>query len=222
MHLTKVFFVGMIISFIGTLSPSPLNLSVMQISVHEGVRLSMYFSVGTILSELIYVRICLVGVHWIQNQKVIIKWLEWITFLLVLALAVGSFMAASKNHATQNIILDNHINRFLFGVIMSGLTPMHIPFWIGWSTVLFSKKILSHRNSDYYIYMIGIGLGTFFANWLYIYSGKYVVKLLNDNHSILNYVIGAVFAITAVIILIKILWHKDVSEKLETIEERSI
>ncbi len=216
MHIIKVFFCGMIISFIGTLSPSPLNLSAMQISVHEGLRGAMCFSAGTILSELIYVRICLVGVHWLQNQKIIIKWLEWITFLLVLALAIGSFIAASENHPAQNVILDNHINRFLLGVIMSALTPMHIPFWIGWSTVLFSKKILNHQNSDYYIYMIGIGLGTFFANWLYIYSGKYLVKLLNDNHSILNYVIGGVFAVTALIILIKILLHKDVS-KIENI-----
>lgn len=218
MHLIKVFFAGMIISFMGTLSPSPLNLSAMQISVHEGVRFAMYFSAGTILSELIYVRLCVVGVHWLQHQKVVIKWLEWITFLLVLALAIGSFVAASKNHPAQNIILDNHINRFLFGVIMSALTPMHIPFWIGWSTALFSKKILSHKNSDYYFYMTGIGLGTFFANWLYIASGKDVVKLLNDNHSILNYTIGGVFAITAGIVLIKILWHKDVSQKLESIK----
>src|SRR5665213_4059904 len=98
MRFAKVFFGGMIISFVGTLSPSPLNLTAMQISVHESIRLAMYFSLGTILSEIIYVRLCLVGVHWLQRQKVLFRWLEWITFALIVALAIGSFIAASKAH----------------------------------------------------------------------------------------------------------------------------
>ncbi|MDQ2719919.1 MAG: LysE family transporter [Bacteroidota bacterium] len=214
MQLAKVFFWGTIISFFGTLSPSPLNLTAMQISVHESIRIAMYFSLGTILSEIIYVRLCLVGVNWLQKQKTLFKWLEWITFALILALAIGSFIAASKAHPTQNVILDNNINRFLLGMIMSALTPMHIPFWIGWSTVLFTKKILKANNTNYYIYIAGAAVGTFLANWLYIYSGKYIVETLNTNQSLLNRLLGGVFAITALVLLVKILWHKDTADKM--------
>lgn len=220
MNLVKVFFVGMLISLVGTLSPSPLNLTAMQISVHESVRLAMYFSLGTILSEIIYVRLCLVGVHWMQKQKKLFKWLEWVTFALIVALAIGSFIAASKAHPAQNVVLDNNLNRFLLGVIMSALTPMHIPFWLGWSTVLFTKKILKANNTNYYIYIIGIGIGTFLANCLYIYSGKYIVTILNSNQNRLNLLLGVIFSITALIVLAKILWHKDAVDKLATIGER--
>ena len=219
MNLIKVCFLGFLISFIGTLSPSPLNLTAMQISVHESVRLAMNYSLGTILSEIIYVRLCLVGVHWMQKQKRLFKWLEWITFVLIVALAVGSFIAASKAHPAQNVVLDNNINRFLLGVIMSALTPMHIPFWLGWSTVLFTKKILKANNTNYYIYIIGIGIGTFLANCLYIYSGKYIVTILNSNQNRLNLLLGVIFAITALIVLARILWHTDAVDKLATIGE---
>ncbi len=224
MRFVKVFFVGMIISFIGTITPSPLNLTAMQISIHESIRVANYFSLGTILSELVYVRLCLVGVSWIRKQKILFRWLEWITFALIVALSIGSFIAAAKSHAAQNVILDNNLNRFLLGMIMSALTPMHIPFWIGWSTVLFSKKILKTDNLNYYIYIIGIGIGTFLGNCLYIFSGKYIVELLNTNPTILNRLIGLILAITALILLVKILWHKDDAGKLATLgkKEKSI
>ena len=41
----------------------------MQISVHESVTMAMNFSLGTIVSEIIYVRLCLVGVTWLRRQK---------------------------------------------------------------------------------------------------------------------------------------------------------
>ncbi|MDQ6842748.1 MAG: LysE family transporter [Bacteroidota bacterium] len=204
----------MIISFLGTLVPSPLNITAMQISVHETISIAMYFSLGTIFIELIYVRLCLIGVNWLGKQKKLFRWFEWITFALILALSIGSFIAASKTHASQNVILDNNINRFLLGMFMSAITPMHIPFWIGWSTILFTKKILKADNSIYYIYIIGIGIGTFSANCFFIFGGKYIVQLLNTNQRIFNLVIGGIFAITAIIQLVKILWYKDDADKL--------
>lgn len=216
MQFVKVFFWGMVISFLGTLPPSPLNITAMQISVHESIAIAMYFSLGTILTEIIYVRLCLVGVNWLRKQKILFRWFDWITFALILALSIGSFIAASKTHASQNVILDNNINRFLLGMLMSAITPMHIPFWIGWSTILFTKKILKADNITYYIYIIGIGIGTFLANCLFIFGGKYIVDLLNTNQRIFNLVIGGIFAITAIIQLVKILWHKDDADKLAT------
>ena len=99
-------------------------------------------------------------------------------------------------------------------MLMGAMTPMHIPFWIGWSTILFTKKILKADNLTYYIYIIGIGIGTFLANCLFIFGGKYIVDLLNTNQRIFNLVIGGIFAIIAIIQLVKILWYKDDSDKL--------
>ncbi len=53
------------------------------------------------------------------------------------------------------------------------------------------------------------------GNCVFIFGGKYLVDKLNANQNILNYVIGGIFAITAIIQLIKIITHKDAAEKLE-------
>jgi threonine/homoserine/homoserine lactone efflux protein len=216
MALVKVFFWGMIISFLGTLPLSTLNVAAMQISVQESIRNAMYFSLGTILTEVVYVRIALIGINWIKKQKNIFRWLEWLTFVIVLLLAIGSFIAATKIHESKNVVLNNHMNRFVLGMLLSAITPTHIPFWFGWSTVLFTKKILQPEKSFYNFYIVGTAIGTFIANCIFIFGGKYLFEKLNTSQQTLNWIIGGIFLLTAILQLIRILLHKDVAEKLST------
>ena len=218
MGLVKVFFWGMLVSFLGSLPLGTLNVAAMQISVQESIQNAIYFSLGSLFVEMIYVRISLVGINWIRKQKKLFRWMEWITLAIVLALAAGSFIAAMEPHHAKNVMLNNNINRFLLGVMLSAISPMQIPFWFGWSTILFTKNILKPQNSYYNLYIVGIGLGTLMGNCVFIFGGKFIVQRLNTNQSLLNWIIGGIFAITALILLIKILLHKDASKKIENME----
>ena len=215
MRLVKVFFWGMMVSFLGSLPLGTLNVAAMQISVQESIRNAIYFSLGSLLVEMIYVRISLVGINWIRKQKKLFRWMEWITLAIVVALAVGSFVAAMQPHHAKNVMLNNNINRFLLGVMLSAISPMQIPFWFGWSTILFTKNILQPKNSFYNFYIVGIGLGTLFGNFVFIFGGKWIVGMLNGNQSLMNWIIGGIFAATAIIFLIKILLHKDGLKKIQ-------
>jgi len=215
MGLVKVFFWGMMVSFLGSLPLGTLNVAAMQISVQESITNAVYFSLGSLLTEMIYVRISLVGINWIRKQKVLFKWMEWITLGIVLALATGSFIAATHEHHAKNVILNNDMHRFILGLLLSAISPMQIPFWFGWSTVLFAKNILKPKNSFYNLYIIGIGLGTLMGNCVFIFGGKYIVEKLNANQNILNWVIGGIFALTAIIQFVRILLHKDAVEKIQ-------
>lgn len=214
MGLVKVFFWGMIVSFLGTLPLGTLNVAAMQVSLAEGVKQAIYFSAGCIVIEMIYVRISLVGINWIRKQKKLFQWLEWITLGIVVALAAGSFIAASKAHPVKNVMLNNDMNRFWLGFMLASVAPMQIPFWFGWSTILFTKKILQPNNKYYNLYITGIGLGSMMGNFVFIFGGKYIVEKLNANQNLMNWVIGGIFTLTAVIQLLKILLHKDAAEKI--------
>ena len=215
MPLVKVFFWGMILSFLGTIPLGTLNVAAMQISVQESVQNAILFSLGSLSVEMVYVRISLVGINWVRKQKKIFRWMEWITLGIVVALAVGSFVAAMQPHHAKNVMLNNNINRFLLGAMLSAISPMQIPFWFGWSTVLFTKNILLPKNSFYNIYIVGIGLGTLLGNCVFIFGGKWIVQKLHGNQNLMNWIIGGIFAVTAVIFLIKILLHKDGMKKIE-------
>jgi hypothetical protein len=202
------------ISFLGSLPLGTLNIAAMQIGIQESLLNAFYFSIGSLLVEMVYVRISLLGIDWVRKQEKLLKVMEWITLAIIIALAVGSFLAASKSgNANKNVLLQNNMHRFLLGMFMCAINPVQIPFWFGWSTVLFTKKILEPKNVQYNSYIIGIGLGTLLGNAVFIFGGKWLVQRIANSQQYLNWVIGGIFALTAVIQLIKMLMHKDAISK---------
>ena len=210
----------MMVSFLGSLPLGTLNIAAMQISITDGVMAAILFSAGSLLAEIIYVRISLVAMDWIRKQEKILKVLEWITLVIVLALAVASFYAASHPSVSKNAILDSPMPKFILGFVMSALNPVQIPFWFGWSTVLFTKKVLLPRNDHYNTYIIGIGIGTFIGNCVFIFGGRLVADKISNNQDILNWVIGGIFALTALFQLWRIARKKDSINKMVQEEEK--
>ena len=210
MKLLRIFLTALGISFLGTLPLGSLNIAAMQISASDGIWPAIKFSLGALTVEVIYVRVSLVAMDWVRKRKKLFKALEWLTVLVIAALAVSSFIAAADPHVHKNVILSNTLPRFYLGVMMSAMNPVQIPFWFGWSTVLFTKKILEVNQTQFNLYILGIGVGTFIGNLIFILGGRLIVDHLNTKQHVLNYIIGGIFAITAGLLLIKMLKRKDV------------
>jgi len=197
--LIRIFFTGMLVSFLGSLPLGTLNIAAMQIAITDGVAAAMFFSMGSLLVEVIYVRLSLVAMDWVRRQEKLLKALEWVTLVIVLALAASSFYAAMNPTVNENVILSSTLPRWLLGIVMSAVNPVQIPFWFGWSTILFTKNILQPRRDHYNVYILGIGLGTFAGNCIFIFGGLMIANRINNNQHVLNWVIGGIFALTAVI-----------------------
>jgi threonine/homoserine/homoserine lactone efflux protein len=224
--LGRIALTGLFISFLGTLPLGTLNVAAMQISVTDGIVPAIYFVLGAMVVEIIYVRVSLVAMEWVRKHEKLFTWLEWLSLAMIVALAVTTFLAASNPGGSgKNVILSNTMHRFWLGVSMSAINPVQIPFWFGWSTVLVTKGVLLPRTSHYNFYITGIGIGTLIGNAVFIFGGRLIVDELNANQNVMNWIIGSVFTITAVILFIKMIRRKKqpskiVSEKSEkTIEE---
>ncbi len=212
----------MLVSFLGSLPLGTLNVAAMQISVTDGIRAAMLFSLGSLTAEIVYVRLSLVAMDWVRKQEKIFKILEWVTLVIVIALAVSSFYAALHPSETKNAILSRStLPHYILGLGMSAVNPVQIPFWFGWSTILFTKKILLPRQDHYNIYIIGIGLGTFLGNCVFIFGGQLIANKISNNQHILSWVIGSIFAITAIVQLWRIFKKKDAVHRMEHPEEET-
>lgn len=217
--LVRIFFTGMLISFLGSLPLGTLNVAAMQISISDGFYPAFLFSSGSLLAEVIYVRLSLIAMDWIRKQQRLFKILEWATLAIVLALAISSFYAATHPSVHKNVILSSTLNRFVLGFAMCAINPVQIPFWFGWSTVLYTKKVLLPKNNHYNMYILGIGLGTLFGNFVFIFGGQLIASKINSNQNILNWIIGGIFALTALIQLYKIFRKKDLTHQIKHPEE---
>jgi threonine/homoserine/homoserine lactone efflux protein len=215
----KIFFIGMLISFLGSLPLGTLNIAAMQISISDGVIMALQFSLGSLLAEMIYVRLSLVAMDWVRKREFLFKMLEWITLAIVLLLAASSFYAAMSPSVKENVVLSSSLPKILLGFVMSAVSPAQIPFWFGWSTVLLTKKILLPVNKHYNFYIIGIGLGTLIGNCVFIFGGRIVAGELQNSEHIINWVIGGIFVITAIIQIWKMTKKKSAVHRMEHPEE---
>ena len=148
MRLTKIFFIGMLISFLGSLPLGTLNVAAMQISISDSAIQALQFALGSLLAEMIYVRLSLVAMDWVRKREFLFKMLEWITLAIVLILAASSFYAAMSPTEKENVVLSSSLPKILLGFVMIAVRHDQIPFWFGWITVLLTKKILLPVNRN--------------------------------------------------------------------------
>ena len=92
-----IFLWGLFISFLGSLPLGTLNVAAMQIGIQESIKNALFFSAGSLLVEMVYVRLSLVGIDWVRKQVKLMKAMGWITLGIIVALAIGSFIAAAND-----------------------------------------------------------------------------------------------------------------------------
>jgi threonine/homoserine/homoserine lactone efflux protein len=204
-HLLKIFFWGMIMSFLGSLPLGTLNVTVVNITMKEGIRAALVFSFGSMVAEVTMVRLGLIGMTWVYRHHKIFRFFEWVTILLLLILSIASFVAAIKKSGIGSALPPVTQHPFWLGGLLSVTNPLHYIFWFGWSTVLISKNILLARSWDYNWYVAGIGLGTIAGFAVFIYGENYLVNTLKANEDALNWIIGITLFITVFIQLYKTL-----------------
>jgi uncharacterized membrane protein YdjX (TVP38/TMEM64 family) len=95
---------------------------------------------------------------------------------------------------------------------------MQIPFWFGWSTVLFSKGILQADGQQFNWYSVGIGIGTLIGLAVFVAGGQLLLHNMQRHMSIVQYCIAGIFAITACVFLYKIVYNKGAAAALQAKE----
>jgi len=204
-RFAKIFFWGMLISFAGSLPLGSMNVASIQITVRDGANAALIYSLGSMVVELIYVRIIVEAMAWVYKQAKVFRLLGWITIIILLSMSIASFTAATRMSGLGSALPEFSKNHFLYGALLSAINPLHFIFWFGWSTVLLNKGILVPGNANYNFYVAGIGIGTIGGFIVFIFGGNYLVSALKENQYIMNWIIGSVLLVTAIIQLYKIL-----------------
>ncbi len=198
-------FWGAMISFLGSLPLGTLNITATNLSVQRGSMAALSFAWGSLLIELFCVWIALLAVNWVSKNQKIFRVFEWITAGVIMALAIGSMLAALRMESVgASFITSNKLHPFLLGLLLSALNPLHIPFWFGWSNLLVNKQILKPTRSSFPVYSLGISMGTIAGFAVFIFGGSYLVSRLKNHQDTLNWAIGLVLLLTALIQIFKL------------------
>jgi threonine/homoserine/homoserine lactone efflux protein len=138
-----------------------MNLTATQLAVQEEYKNAWKYALGIVLVEIIYLRLALTGMDWVVEHKQLFTIMGWLTVIVFITLGVLAFvMARKQTSARKGLLLDNKMNRFLLGVVVSGVNPAQIPFWFLWSTQLLNSKILQPTTAQFNLFTAGAGLGS--------------------------------------------------------------
>lgn len=205
--LLRVFFLGILVSFLGQLPLGNVNIAATQLNVQESQKNAWKFAAGLVVIEVTYLRLALTGINWIITNKLLFIILGWTTVALFMILGVASFMAARKQSEDKKaLMLNNKLDRFLLGLSISAVNPVQIPFWLTWSLYLINAKMLHPVAIEYNVFTIGAGIGTLSGLAVYIYGGKWAIQKMKANNKSLNKFMGIVFIVVAFLQLYKMIY----------------
>jgi hypothetical protein len=193
----KLFGWAITISFVGTLPLGTLNLSVANYAFRHAVSGAIGFSAAAIAVEVILVRVALVAIRRLERLTHFYKVFNILTTGVLLFLAFNSLLAAWQMQAFRAGLPVSFLHPVLAGLILSLTNPLHLPFWLGWTTALRNRKVLDDRRKSYNVFIVAIGLGTAAAFCLYGFAGGYFIGLLGRQQVLLNWVIGIALLVTA-------------------------
>ena len=206
MGTTYHFLIGFIMSFLGTLFPSMLNMTSVKISIKETQKKALYFSAGVSLIVIIQAYIA-VGFSKIllDNPRYLIV-LQQVGTIVFIGLSVFFFNNVRKQKKKQ---LKNNSRKgkgFLSGILLSSLNMFAIPFYFGVTSFLVMMQWYEFTLVNNISFVLGSALGTFSILLLYTYLAKKIENkiehLANQMDLVLGIITGLIVIINAIDVLL--------------------
>jgi threonine/homoserine/homoserine lactone efflux protein len=169
---------GFAFSFLGSIPPGTINISVMQLSLNRQYWAALRFAMAAALIEYPYVLIAVVFETWITSSPMIIANFQIIGGSVMLLLGViNLWSSVNPSKLTKKLELSG----FRKGLLISIANPLAIPFWIGVTAYLKSNGWVDTTDSAVYLYALAISLGTFVLLALVALLAKKVAPLLQQS-----------------------------------------
>lgn len=212
--MRRLFLYAFLISLLGSLPVGTLNVSVAGLTIHHGWIAPIEFSVTAILVETLLVRVAVMAAKKLDNLRRFHRVFAATTCVLLLLFAWTSLKAATGTQRFGASLPFADRNPWVSGFLLSTINPLHLPFWLGWSAVLRSKKILTDTAGAYNVFVIAIGLGTATAFLLYGVAGRILIGFFEQRQVVLNGIVGLAFLTTACIHAYKLIFLQKPDARL--------
>lgn len=196
---------GFITSLIGITPPGLINMTAAKVSIEEGRTRAFVFAGGATLIILIQTFLAVIFAKFINRNPDVVIVLREIGLVIFLALTFYFFWTSKKMKPKEKKVkLRTKRSRFFLGMLLSALNLFPVPFYVLISVTLYSYNVFSFERPFVYTFVVGSGIGAYFAFYCYIaFFKKMETKtafILNN----MNYIIGSITGLVSIITLINV------------------
>jgi threonine/homoserine/homoserine lactone efflux protein len=205
MLLSLHFILGFITSFLGSLTPSMLNMTAVKISLKSGKKSAIKFAIGVSLIVLIQAYVATLFTRYLSANPQFEKYLQRIALVIFAILSFYFYKQYKKDQIKTKKPKKSYKNSFIVGLLLSSLNMFSIPFYCGITTALDVAGWLEFTQTYIITFVIGSALGTFVLLFMYL---KYAEKIQSKSKGFaknLNLILSVLTGVLAIITFVKVL-----------------
>jgi threonine/homoserine/homoserine lactone efflux protein len=204
-----IFLLTFFISFVGSIHPGPLNLSVIQMTLKKGLGIGLLVALGGIIPEIIYGYLAVEGVMVFEQYPTVFTIMQWAVVPILLVLGYLQINSSKTNKTEIKSTESNHINSVSKGFFLSLFNPQLLPYWIVILVNYQNYELLKINTlTDKLFFVLGTSTGAFALNYVYAYIAykqrEKIFKYLNQNR--FEQIIGWTFIAMGILQGIKLLF----------------
>ncbi|MBT4779201.1 MAG: LysE family transporter [Polaribacter sp.] len=204
MNLMTHFIIGFLVAFIGSITPSMLNMTALKIRLQKNVKSAHKYVLGVSVVVLLQAYIAVVLSKYILENPTILDVISQFGIVIFILLSIYFYKESKK----QKRVVSNQKNSktlfFLTGLILSSLNMFAIPFYFGVVAFLDVFNCFRFDISFVVSFVVGTGAGTFSILFFYV---KYAPKIQEKTGKLtkdINLVLSILTAFLALLSLLKI------------------
>jgi len=204
MTLLLPFFLGFCIAFLAVLLPGLINMTGAKISIQEGKNEAISFVAGATSIVFLQTFFAVLCARFISSHVEIVSFIQELGIVIFSSLSIYFFMMAKKPNKTKPTYkIKGKSNRFFYGVLLSTLNFLPIPFYVFASMSLVSAGYFQFLQFQVLSFVFGVVFGSFTVFYLYIVAFKRIENKTDFLSKNINRIIGLVTAIMALFTLYK-------------------
>jgi len=197
---------GFITASLGITPPGLINMTAAKVSMNEGRSRAIIFATGATIIVIVQTFIAIFCARFIDAHPEVVIMLREAGLVVFGALTIYFFWTGNKLKPEQKEMkLKSKKSRFFLGMLLSALNFFPIPFYVFVSVTLASYHLFLFELPFIYTFVMGSGLGAFFAFYCYIAFFKKMETKTAFLMKNMNYIIGSVTGLIAVITLINVI-----------------
>jgi len=206
LSITIIFFLGLLIAFVGVIPPGLLNITAAKISIKEGHSRGVTFSIGVCSVVAVQCYIAVLFARYLSNHQDIIDILQRVAMVIFLLIAIYYLFIAKAKPENQDVpSVKSKRNRFFTGMLLSSINVFPIPYQAYMSITLASFGFMAFDQTSIISYVAGAAMGTFVMLYVYIFFFEKIKTSRWTSHKNMNYIIGCITGVIAIVTLINIL-----------------
>lgn len=204
MQLLTNFIIGFLAALIGVIPPGLLNMTAAKISMKQGRKIALLFSVGVSVTVCLQTFLALIFARYLDKNPEVVDSLQKVALGIFLCLTVYFFFIAKDTRREAPKEMEHSkTNRFFYGMFLAAINLLPLPYWVYISITFASFGWFSFDQMSLWAAVIASGLGTFAMLFIYIQFFRNQ-KEKRTFHFNMNYVIGIITAIISAITFFKI------------------